>query len=102
VILDNGLQFVSEEFATFLKKNGVKHICCAPYHPYLNGAVERFIQTFKQSMRASENDGRSLSYRLAIELLHMPLPTEVLLLFSSIEHSVFDSPYSILILSCFG
>jgi hypothetical protein len=66
---DNGPQFVSEEFAAFLRDNGVKHICCAPYHPSSNGAVERFIQTFKQSMKASENDGRSLSHRLANFLL---------------------------------
>ena len=69
VVSDNGPQFISEEFATFLKKNGVRHIRCAPYHPSSNGAVERFIQTFKQSMRASENDGRSLSHRLANFLL---------------------------------
>ena len=67
VMPDNGPQFVSEEFAAFLRENGVKHICCGPYHPSSNnGAVERFIQT---SMKASENDGRSLSHRLANFLL---------------------------------
>ena len=46
VVSDNGPQFTSDEFSTFLRKNGVKHIRSAPYHPATNGAVERFIQTF--------------------------------------------------------
>lgn len=32
-VTDNIPQFVSEEFATFAKLNGIKHIRCAPYHP---------------------------------------------------------------------
>ena len=69
VVSDNGPQFVAEEFETFLKRNGVKQIRCAPYHPSSNGAVERFIQTFKKAMKASEKDGRTLSHRLADFLL---------------------------------
>ena len=48
-----------------MKQNGVKHIRCAPYHPSSNGAAERFIQTFKQAMNASEKDGHSVPHRLA-------------------------------------
>ena len=69
IVSDNGPQFTSEEFADFMKKNGIKHTRCAPYHPASNGAVERFIQTFKQAMKASEHDGRSLAHRLANFLL---------------------------------
>ena len=47
VVSDNGPQFTSDEFAQFLKLNGVKHIRSAPYHPASNGQVERFIQTLK-------------------------------------------------------
>ena len=65
LVSDNGPQFLSEEFQTFMKQNGVKHIRCAPYHPSFNGAAERFIQTFKQAMKASEKDGHSVSHRLA-------------------------------------
>ena len=67
---DNGPQFVSEEFAMFTKVNGVKHIKSSPYHPSTNGAVERLVQTFKKCMRASANDGRSQSQRLASFLLN--------------------------------
>ena len=52
VVSDNGPQFVSQELATFLKMNGVKHIRCAPYHPASNGAAERLVQTFKKVMKA--------------------------------------------------
>ena len=65
IVSDNGPQFVSAEFATFAKKNGIKHIRCAPYHPSSNGLAELFVQTFKRAMKASEKDGRSPSHRLA-------------------------------------
>ena len=45
------------------------HVHSAPYHPASNGAVERFNQTFKQALKASEKDGRSLSHRLSDFLL---------------------------------
>ena len=53
LVSDNGPQFVSEEFETFLKRNGVKHIKSAPYHPSSNGLAERFVQTFKQGLKAA-------------------------------------------------
>ena len=54
VVSDNGPQFVSEEFKAFLKSNGIKHICCSPYHPFSIGVVEHFVQTFKKAMRAQK------------------------------------------------
>lgn len=42
LVTDNGPQFVAEEFATFAKLNGIKHIRCSPYHPSSNGAVESY------------------------------------------------------------
>ncbi|XP_056138833.1 uncharacterized protein K02A2.6-like [Lampris incognitus] len=53
LVSDNGPQFCSEEFATFLKANGVKHIRSAPYHPATNGLAERFVQTFKHALKSS-------------------------------------------------
>ena len=71
VVSDNGPQFIADEFATFMNSNGVKHIRSAPYHPASNGAVERFIQTFKQSMRAGNRGSTNLTlhHRIANFLL---------------------------------
>ena len=47
VLSDNGPQFISTEFKTFMQVDGVKHIQCVPHHPSSNGAVERFVQSFR-------------------------------------------------------
>jgi len=33
LISDNRVQFTSDIFQQFLKENGIKHVCLAPYHP---------------------------------------------------------------------
>ena len=69
VVTDNGPQFSASEFSSFLKSNGVKHIRCVPYHPSSNGAVERFIQTFKKAIRAGGTQGTTFHQRLMSFLL---------------------------------
>ena len=53
LVSDNGPQFVSHEFSTFVLMNGIKHIRSSAYHPCSNGGAERFVQTVKQGLRAS-------------------------------------------------
>ena len=65
LVSDNSPQFVSDEFSTFMKMNGIKHIRCSPYHPSSNGAAERFVQTFKKAMKASQHSSLSFSHRLS-------------------------------------
>ena len=69
LVSDNGPQFVSGDFACFLKRNGVKHIRCAPYHPSSNGAAERFVKTFKNAMKAGDTHGPPFHQRLMNFLL---------------------------------
>ena len=69
VVSDNGPQFTSTDFETFMKVNGIKHIKTAPYHPASNGEAERFVQTFKNSLKASKNEEGSLNTKLSRFLL---------------------------------
>ena len=69
LVSDNGPQFTSDDFAQFMRANGIKHILCAPYHPSSNGLAERFIQTFKRVMKAGDKDGQRIITQLSRFLL---------------------------------
>ncbi|XP_043213609.1 uncharacterized protein K02A2.6-like [Amphibalanus amphitrite] len=70
IVTDNGTQFTSEEFATFTKKNGIRHIRVAPFHPSSNGAAEKAVQTVKNGLRANQGEGGSVEQRLARFLMN--------------------------------
>ena len=69
LVSDNGPQFTFETFQEFMKQNGVKHILCSPYHPSSNGLAERFVRTFKESVKVGVRQGGHLSQVLANFLL---------------------------------
>lgn len=50
VVTDNGPQFTSTQFATFLSRNGIRHVKSPPYHPASNGSAERCVQTIKRDL----------------------------------------------------
>ncbi|XP_058816399.1 uncharacterized protein K02A2.6-like [Topomyia yanbarensis] len=52
LVTDRGTQFTSDQFQQFLKKNGITHKMGAPYHPATNGQAERYVQTFKDKIKA--------------------------------------------------
>ena len=64
LVSNNRPQFVSSEFAGFMKENGVKHLRPTPYHPIANGIVERMAQTFKKAMMKGKKEGQNNTYCL--------------------------------------
>ena len=60
IVTDNGSSFTSEEFKTFTRKNGIKHVTSAPYHPSSNGQAERAVQTIKKG-----TPGKTIQERLS-------------------------------------
>ena len=66
LVTNNGTRFVSDAFSNFSKMNGIKHVRCAPYHPASNGLAERFVQSLKQSLKATAKDDRTPSTTLLL------------------------------------
>ena len=51
LVSDNAPYFSSREFEEFLRRNGIKHVTSAPYHPASNGMAERAVQVFKTGVQ---------------------------------------------------
>uniref|UniRef100_A0A182PWJ4 RNA-directed DNA polymerase n=1 Tax=Anopheles epiroticus TaxID=199890 RepID=A0A182PWJ4_9DIPT len=65
VVSDNGTQFTSTEFKSFLQRSGVKvHKLTAPYHSSTNGQAERYVQTIKRSLKAMNTTSANLQSNL--------------------------------------
>ncbi|XP_005095757.1 uncharacterized protein K02A2.6-like [Aplysia californica] len=54
IVTDNTTCFSSAEFQTWCEQRGIQHLHGAPLHPETNGAAERLVQTFKQSLEKSD------------------------------------------------
>ncbi|XP_049835864.1 uncharacterized protein K02A2.6-like [Schistocerca gregaria] len=50
LVSDNGPQFMSAEFQSFFKANGIQHLTSAQFSSQSNGAAERLVRTFKSQM----------------------------------------------------
>ena len=48
VISDNGPQFISKDFKTFIRVMGFSHVRTSPFYPQSNGKKERFFGTLKR------------------------------------------------------
>ena len=49
-VSDNGPAFTGDSYTQFIKRNGIKQIYSAPYHPASNGQAERMVRTFKEML----------------------------------------------------
>ena len=54
LVSDNGSGFTSEEFDVFMRRNGIRHITTAPYHPSSNGLAERAVQVLKSGLKKNQ------------------------------------------------
>ena len=69
IVSHNGTAFTGEDFALFLSENGIKRITSAPKHPASNGFAERYVCTFKETMKKMVNEEGSLDTKLSRFLL---------------------------------
>ena len=70
IVSDNETAFASEEFAIFMSENGIKYIASTPKHPASNGFAERYVRTFKETMKMMGNGKESLDTNLSRFLLN--------------------------------
>lgn len=68
LVSDNAQTFTCYEFKKFMQENGIIQKFSAPYHPATNGLAERYVQTFKQALRALK--GNDKEKELSKFLLH--------------------------------
>lgn len=52
----------SKEMEDFFKKNGIVHICTAPFHPSSNGAAENLVRTFKNFLKKSCCNSKTVDF----------------------------------------
>jgi transposase InsO family protein len=60
ILSDNGPQFLLEEFQKFVSLNGRHPILSELYHPATNGLAKRFLQTFKQGVKARDKENADI------------------------------------------
>lgn len=64
IVSDNGSQFKSHDFESFLSDLNITHLTSAPYHPASNGQAERMVQNVKHSLKKMEDEGGDMESKI--------------------------------------
>ena len=72
LISDNGPQFLSAEFADFLKESGIQHLRSSVHYPRANGEVERFNRSVKDCLQTAAIQGEPWKSFLRTYPCHVP------------------------------
>jgi transposase InsO family protein len=51
IVSDNGPQFVSKDFKSYIRETQMTHVRTSPYYPQSNGKVEGYIKTYRGALR---------------------------------------------------
>ncbi|XP_061467536.1 cyclic nucleotide-binding domain-containing protein 1 [Rhineura floridana] len=78
LISDNGTQFTSVEFETFLSERNICHRRSSIYYPQANGEIERFNRSLKQSLQMAELEDFLQVYRSTRHATTQKFPAELL------------------------
>ena len=65
---DNGPQFVSSEFAEFMKREGVFHRRVTPLYPAANGEVERQNRSLLKRLKIAQAENRDWKHEIRLYL----------------------------------
>ena len=65
IVSDDGPQFISHEFKSFLDSCGINHRLITPHWPAANATVERFNKTLGKAIKAAHAEGRNWKEELA-------------------------------------
>ena len=75
IVSDNATTFTSGEFKEWCKQRGIVHLTGAPYHPATNGAAERLVQSFKNSLNKSRDSPKQALQAFLMQYRRTPLST---------------------------
>ena len=74
-VSDNATTFSSAEFQLWCHQRGIKHLTGAPYNPATNGAADRMVQSFKQSLKKFKLPPRPALQEFLTKYRRTPLNT---------------------------
>ena len=86
IVTNNGPQFISTEFTSYLSSCGIKHRRVTPYWPQANLEVERFNRTIEKVIRAAHLEGNNWKEELDVFLMN----------YRSIPHCTTGQPSALL------